>query len=336
MARPITPDGAHGAEASTIRRWIRAKRVARAGTAHGMSKRLPAGNRAPVRAIAGLSALDAPGKKLGKAVRTVIKPGPVKDALSGTWLGHALHPLLTDVTVGTWTSAVLLDWLGGSRSEQASERLIAIGLLSTAPVVASGYSDWADSEVADDEVRRVGVVHAATNAVASTLFAASLAARRRGGSGRLLALAGAGALGAGGYLGGHLAFADRHRRRPDDLRGRHRRRLDRRARRRRAAARAAALRRRRRHPGDARAPGRRAARALQPLLAPRRTAARGRARRRERSPARCTTASSRSPTGRSSTGPRPIRSPRGARACELGASRSAASKYPNAFGVGHR
>src|SRR5688572_18281611 len=161
----------------------------------------------PARRITQLEALDAPAKKIGKAVRAVIKPGPVKDALSGTWLGHALHPLLTDVTIGTWTSAVLLDWLGGSRSEQASERLIAIGLLSTAPVVASGYSDWADSEVADDEVRRVGVVHAATNAVASTLFAASLAARRRGGSGRLLALAGAGALGAGGYLGGHLAFA---------------------------------------------------------------------------------------------------------------------------------
>ena len=39
--------------------------------------------------------------------------GPVKDALSGTWLGHALHPLLTDLPIGTWTSAVLLDWLGG-------------------------------------------------------------------------------------------------------------------------------------------------------------------------------------------------------------------------------
>ena len=171
-------------------------------------RRLPPGNRAPVRLLAGLEALDAPAKKLGKLARTVIKPGPVKDALSGSWLGHALHPPLTDVTIGTLTSAVLLDWLGGEKSRPAAERLIAIGLLSTAPTATSGYSDWADTEVADDSVRRIGIVHAATNLTAATLFAASLAARRRGGSGRLLALAGGGALAASGYLGGHLTLAE--------------------------------------------------------------------------------------------------------------------------------
>lgn len=171
-------------------------------------RRLPPGNRAPVRLLAGLEALDAPAKKLGKLARTVIKPGPVKDALSGSWLGHALHPLLTDVTIGTFTSAVMLDWLGGEKSQPAAERLIALGLLSTAPTVSSGYSDWGDTEVASDAVRRIGIVHAATNVTAATLFAASLAARRRGGSGRLLALAGGGALAASGYLGGHLTLAE--------------------------------------------------------------------------------------------------------------------------------
>ena len=70
-------------------------------------------------------------------------------------------------------------------------------------------TEWADSEPASDEVRRVGVVHAAANAGATVLFGASLAARRRGarGAGKLLALAGAGVLGASGHLGGHLAFA---------------------------------------------------------------------------------------------------------------------------------
>jgi nitrite reductase/ring-hydroxylating ferredoxin subunit len=59
-------------------------------------------------------------------------------------------------------------------------------------------------------VRRVGAVHAAANVGALALFGASLAARRGGsrGAGRLLALAGAGVLGASGYLGGHLSFAD--------------------------------------------------------------------------------------------------------------------------------
>jgi nitrite reductase/ring-hydroxylating ferredoxin subunit len=169
---------------------------------------LPPGNRAPVRKLASLEALDPPAKAVGKIGREILKPGSVKDALSGSWLGHALHPLLTDVTVGSFTSALMLDWLGGSDSRDAARRLIGIGLLSTGPTVASGYSDWADSEVGNDAVRRIGIVHAAANAAGATLFAASWARRRGGGSGRLLALAGGGVLTAGAYLGGHLSFAE--------------------------------------------------------------------------------------------------------------------------------
>jgi nitrite reductase/ring-hydroxylating ferredoxin subunit len=164
----------------------------------------------PARRIAQLEALDAPAKKIGKAVRTVIRPGPVKDALSGTWLGHALHPMLTDVTVGSFTSAVMLDWLGGDESEAAAQRLIGIGLLSTAATVPSGYSDWADTEVADESVRRVGIVHAVSNFTAASLFAASWLARRNGdhGRGRALALAASGILAGAGYLGGHMTLAE--------------------------------------------------------------------------------------------------------------------------------
>jgi nitrite reductase/ring-hydroxylating ferredoxin subunit len=159
-------------------------------------------------ALAGLDALDPVGEKLGELVRAATKPRPLKEALSGTWLGHPVHPLLTDATIGTFSSALLLDWLGGEDSRPAARRLIGIGLLSAAPVVASGASDWGDAEPADDSVRRIGILHATSNALATTLFAASYAARRRGGDGRLLALAGGAALSAGGYLGGHLAFAE--------------------------------------------------------------------------------------------------------------------------------
>jgi nitrite reductase/ring-hydroxylating ferredoxin subunit/uncharacterized membrane protein len=169
---------------------------------------LPPGNRAPVRALANLEAVDPIGKALGKAVRSVVKPRSVKEALSGSWLGHPLHPVLTDVTIGTFTSAVLLDWLGGRAARPASQRLLGLGLISAAPVVASGASDWADSEVGSDSARRIGLAHAAANAVASSLFAASWAARRGGGDGRALALAGGAALTASGYLGGHLSFAE--------------------------------------------------------------------------------------------------------------------------------
>ena len=93
-------------------------------------------------------------------MRGTIQPGALKDALSGTWLGHALHPLLTDVVIGSWTSATLLDVLGGDDDEAAAERLIAVGIAAYPPTALTGANDWADAEPADDGVRRAGLVHA--------------------------------------------------------------------------------------------------------------------------------------------------------------------------------
>jgi nitrite reductase/ring-hydroxylating ferredoxin subunit len=159
-------------------------------------------------ALEGAEALDGPGKAVGKFARDNIPHGPVKDALSGTWLGHALHPLFTDVVIGAFLSATLLDLLGGDDGGAAAERLIGVGLAAYGPTALSGVNDWADTEIADERIRRVGLVHASTNATAFTLFAASLKARRggRSGRGKLLALAGNAALGVGGFLGGHLSF----------------------------------------------------------------------------------------------------------------------------------
>ena len=158
--------------------------------------------------LEGLSALDAPAKKIGQAVRGSIGAGTLKDLLSGTWLGHSLHPLMTDVTIGTFLSATLLDVLGGDDDGKAAERLLGVGIASYGPAALAGFTDWADTEVADERSRRVGITHAVTNASALTLFSASLAARRKGdrGKGKLLALAGTSILGVGGYLGGHLVF----------------------------------------------------------------------------------------------------------------------------------
>src|SRR3954464_13797215 len=114
------------------------------------------------------SALDAPGEAIGKAVRNALSPGAVKDALSGTWLGHAVHPPLTDVVIGSFLSASLLD-LTARDSEEAAERLLQIGLLAALPTAVTGANDWADSEPADERVRRVGLVHAAMNVSALAL-----------------------------------------------------------------------------------------------------------------------------------------------------------------------
>jgi nitrite reductase/ring-hydroxylating ferredoxin subunit len=127
--------------------------------------------------------------------------GRCKSLLSGTWFGHPLHPALTDLPVGCWAGAVALDLAGGRRSAGAVDPLVGLGALASVPSVVTGLSDWADTVAGE---RRVGLVHGAANVTALGLFAASLVARRRA---RSLRVAGLAALGIGGYIGGHLAFA---------------------------------------------------------------------------------------------------------------------------------
>jgi hypothetical protein len=51
--------------------------------------------------------LDGPAQTVARTVAGVLANGAAKDALSGAWLGHAAHPLLTDLPIGTWASSVL-------------------------------------------------------------------------------------------------------------------------------------------------------------------------------------------------------------------------------------
>jgi nitrite reductase/ring-hydroxylating ferredoxin subunit/uncharacterized membrane protein len=155
-----------------------------------------------------LEALDAPAQKVADQVSERLGRSRFGDVLAGTWLGHALHPFLTDLPIGTWTSATLLDFLGGPESESASDRLVALGLAAAVPTAVTGLTDWADTTKSDENVRRIGLVHAGANTAALVLFAGSLAARRRGDRrrGKLLGLAGMGALTVGGHLGAHLSY----------------------------------------------------------------------------------------------------------------------------------
>lgn len=152
-------------------------------------------------------ALDPVVKGADAVVSRVLPRGPVKNALHGTWLGHALHPMLIALPIGLWSGGMLLDWTGGDR--RAARRMIGAGVLAVAPTAASGWADWSELGSAK-RPRRVGVVHAVANLATASLYAQSWLARRRGDEsrGRMLALAGAGGLAVGGYLGGHLAYAE--------------------------------------------------------------------------------------------------------------------------------
>ena len=127
-----------------------------------------------------------------------------RDLLRGAWLGHALHPTLTDVPVGLWTAAVTLDLLGGKGARPAAQRLIGLGVLAAAPTAWTGWAEWSG---APTEQQRVGVVHVAAFGLTATGFVASWLARRKGEHARgvTLGLASAAALVATGFLGGHLS-----------------------------------------------------------------------------------------------------------------------------------
>ena len=150
--------------------------------------------------------LDPVAATLSKGVRRLTEPTVVKNLLSGTWLGHPVHPLLTDLPIGAWTGAALLDLTGGKRARSSADALVAFGIAAAVPTAASGAADWSDYN--DDRAQRVGVVHALANSVSLALHVASLVSRRRGqrARGRALSVAGVGVMTAGGYLGGHLAY----------------------------------------------------------------------------------------------------------------------------------
>lgn len=173
-------------------------------------------DRAPTPGLAGSLALELSGDSaaLAMIVRRVDRAaGVARDRLANTLgvaeeaVGHPVHPALTDLPIGFWTSAVALDLLGGRRSRVAARRLVALGVLSAIPTALSGLHDAGDRTKALD--RRTVALHAALNGAATAAFALSWRSRRRQRwlRGVALGLVGAGLASAGGALGGDLAFA---------------------------------------------------------------------------------------------------------------------------------
>jgi uncharacterized membrane protein len=121
------------------------------------------------------------------------------------WLGHALHPLLTDFPLGAWMSASFLDLFAGPHARRASQRLVGFGLLVALPTATAGLAEWRDTA---GGARRVGVVHAGINTTAMVLYGCSWLARRRRAHRAAVALGVGGGLIAtlGGYFGGHLTL----------------------------------------------------------------------------------------------------------------------------------
>jgi nitrite reductase/ring-hydroxylating ferredoxin subunit/uncharacterized membrane protein len=139
--------------------------------------------------------------------------GPkVANILHGTWLGHPLHVVLTDVPLGCWTAAAVFDILeaaGRRRLGGGADGAIALGLVGAAGTAVTGLADW--SRIGGGEARRIGLAHGLLNTAATACYITSLCLRRNHsrGAGRRFAFAGLLISAVAAYLGGHLVYKKR-------------------------------------------------------------------------------------------------------------------------------
>lgn len=134
----------------------------------------------------------------------------VSNALHGLWLGHPLHPALTSVPTGAVATTLVMDAasvLPGSaaRLRDGSRFALGVALVGSVGAAATGVTDWQHTH---EQSRRIGLVHGALNALATTLYAASWWDRHRGRHrrGMVSSALGYGLTLASGYLGGALVF----------------------------------------------------------------------------------------------------------------------------------
>lgn len=148
-------------------------------------------------------ALDPTIDKVRDIVDSVVQPQSVRDVLHGVPTGHPVHPIAVLIPAGAWLGAGILDVLPGN--QKAAQALVAAGVITAAPAVLSGYTDWA---VLSKQQQRVGIVHSAANATAIVLYGASWFQRKRGHvvSGKVLSYLGLAVLTGSGFLGGHLSY----------------------------------------------------------------------------------------------------------------------------------
>lgn len=152
---------------------------------------------------------DPLARRLQPLISRAVSAPPVHNFFDGVWLGAPLHPPLTDVPVGAWTTALLLDTgsaLSGNRElGAAADRALAVGTIAALPTALTGLNDLRDLT---GQSRRIAMVHALMNVIGLSLSTASLAYRRAGRRGLARGASGLGYLisSTAAHLGGELSF----------------------------------------------------------------------------------------------------------------------------------
>ena len=161
--------------------------------------------------------LDEVAKPLSEGIKGAFKGAgaagqAAKDALHGVWLGHPLHPVMTDIPIGAWTAAFALDAREAATGDEAYGRAadvaLGVGLLGALGAAVSGLTDWSETY---GRSQRAGLVHGLLNITATALVATGYVLRKNGSrsAGSASALAGFGIALGSAYLGGELVYRER-------------------------------------------------------------------------------------------------------------------------------
>lgn len=135
----------------------------------------------------------------------------VKNALHGVWLKHPLHAAITDVPVGSWTAAAVLDVLEATGQDQyapGADAAVAVGLVGSVGAALSGITDWSATH---GKAQRLGAFHGLMNTAAALLYGTSYVLRKTGQrtAARSLSFAGFGLVLASAWLGGELSYSQK-------------------------------------------------------------------------------------------------------------------------------
>ena len=155
--------------------------------------------------------LDRASDAVQPKVRELVDRGgeTARFVLDGVWFEAPLHPVLTDVPIGSWTAAVVFDGLdlvsGKKAMRNAADASLAVGVAGGFVAAVVGLSDW---RYLSGGSRRMGMSHALLNSAGLLLNTSSLLLRATGrrNAGRLAFLAGYSLNGMGAHLGGELSY----------------------------------------------------------------------------------------------------------------------------------
>jgi nitrite reductase/ring-hydroxylating ferredoxin subunit/uncharacterized membrane protein len=129
---------------------------------------------------------------------------PIQNVLNGSWLGHPVHAVVTDVPIGALTVSIVADLIS---QPIVADVALLIGVLAMVASAVTGAADYAE---VDGTARARATVHSAIMVVALVVYAISLLIRSGNPPDRMipivLAVVGYLLVSLGAMIGGDLVY----------------------------------------------------------------------------------------------------------------------------------